>query len=155
MFDNIFLIFIFDLVRKIMQNPNRKSYTCMKLNALKIHRAKLPQAELTQGRLDSGADLTSGQLDPLPIRLRLKKKSDQGLPCLLFWQTFCEFLPIKYNQYLIWKQKEKSNRNRTSTVTESLPGKSSSLSSSSATMMSESISSCSIPFSPSLSSNHL
>ena len=27
MFVNIFLIFIFDLVRKIMQNPNRISYT--------------------------------------------------------------------------------------------------------------------------------
>ena len=37
-------------------------FTC-----LIIHRAELTQAELTQGRLDSGADLTSGRLDPLPL----------------------------------------------------------------------------------------
>ena len=34
---------------------------------LKIHRAELTQAELTQGRVDSGANLTSGRVDPLPI----------------------------------------------------------------------------------------
>ena len=30
------------------------------------HWAELTQAELTQGRVDSGADLTSGRVDPLP-----------------------------------------------------------------------------------------
>ena len=29
------------------------------------------------------------------IRLLLKKQSDQGHPCLLFWQAFCEFQPWK------------------------------------------------------------
>ena len=41
-----------------------KSYT---IYVLKIHRAELTQAELTQGRVDSGADLTSGRVDPLPM----------------------------------------------------------------------------------------
>ena len=34
---------------------------------LKMQRAELTQAELTQGRVDSGADLTSGRVDPLPF----------------------------------------------------------------------------------------
>ena len=34
------------------------------------------------------------------IRLLLKKQSDQGLPCLLFWQAFCEFQPWKPTFYL-------------------------------------------------------
>ena len=33
------------------------------------------------------------------IRLLLKKQSDQGLPCLLFAQPFCEFQPD--NQHFI------------------------------------------------------
>ena len=32
-----------------------------------IIRAAVTQAKLTLGRVDSGADLTSGQVDPLPI----------------------------------------------------------------------------------------
>ena len=40
-----------------------KSYT---IYVWKIHRAELTQAELTQGRVDSGADMTSGRVDPLP-----------------------------------------------------------------------------------------
>ena len=44
-----------------------KTYT---IYVLKIHRAELTQAELTQGRVDSGADLTSGRVDPLPVILR-------------------------------------------------------------------------------------
>ena len=45
------------------------------MNALKIlmiHRAELTQAELTQGRVDSGAELTSGRVDPLPLATRFK-----------------------------------------------------------------------------------
>ena len=48
-----------------IHNLQNEPYTL--LNALKIHRAELTQAELTQGRVDSGADLTSGRVDPLPI----------------------------------------------------------------------------------------
>ena len=33
------------------------------------------------------------------IRLLMRKQSDQGLPCLLFWQAFCEFLPWKPTFY--------------------------------------------------------
>ena len=33
------------------------------------------------------------------IRLLLKKQSDQGLPCLLLWQAFCEFQPWKPTFY--------------------------------------------------------
>ena len=37
-----------------------------KQNLYHIHSENTPgQAELTQGRVDSGADLTSGQVDPL------------------------------------------------------------------------------------------
>ena len=53
---NIFLIFIFDLARKIMQNP--KSYI--------IYMNVTERSENTPGRVDSGADLTSGRVDPLP-----------------------------------------------------------------------------------------
>ena len=35
------------------------------------------------------------------IRLLLKKQSDQDLPCLLFWQVFCEFQPY-YDLTLSW-----------------------------------------------------
>ena len=47
-------------------------YTCTEnktyiIYVLKIQRAELTQAELTQGRVDSGADLTSGRVDPLPL----------------------------------------------------------------------------------------
>ena len=93
MFVNNCLIFIFDLVWKIMQNniyvilsyvvciligfiafwTLELSYLCtniyMSLSALKIHQAELTQAELTQGWVDSGADLTSGRVDPLPVAL--------------------------------------------------------------------------------------
>ena len=53
---NIFLIFIVDLARKIMQNP--KSYI--------IYMNVTERSENTPGRVDSGADLTSGRVDPLP-----------------------------------------------------------------------------------------
>ena len=39
------------------------------------------------------------------IRLLLKKQSDQGMSCLLFWQAFCEFHPWKQTFYL-WTEKE-------------------------------------------------
>ena len=42
------------------------------------------------------------------IRLLLKKQSDQGLLCLLFWQEFCEFQPWSLTFY--WDQKEKSDQ---------------------------------------------
>ena len=49
------------------------------------------------------------------IRLLLKKQSYQGLPCLLFWYSFCEFQTWKPTFYL--EQKEKSVQNlRTFTV---------------------------------------
>ena len=64
------LMLIFDLVWVIIQN---KTYT---IYILKIHRAELTQAELTQGRVDSGADLTSGRVDPLPMRSNVIKTSD-------------------------------------------------------------------------------
>ena len=35
----------------------------MSLNALKIHQVELTQAKLTQGRLESGADLTLGGVE--------------------------------------------------------------------------------------------
>ena len=41
-------------------------------------------------------------------RLFLKKQSDQGLPCLLLWQPFCEFQLCKPT---FWELKEKSVRN--------------------------------------------
>ena len=71
MFVNTFLIFTFDLVQKIMQNPKAYIiYMYMYVTAaLKMHWAELTQAELTQGRLDSGADLTSGRVDPLPCNI--------------------------------------------------------------------------------------
>ena len=46
-----------------------KTYT---IYVLKIHRAESTQAQLTQGRLDSGADLTSGRVDTLPFVFMLK-----------------------------------------------------------------------------------
>ena len=42
----------------------------------------------------------SSQTGQIQIRLLLKKQSDQGLPCLLFWQAFCEFQPWKPKFYL-------------------------------------------------------
>ena len=33
------------------------------------------------------------QTEQTKIRLLLKKQSDQGLPCLLYRQAFCEFQP--------------------------------------------------------------
>ena len=48
------------------------------------------------------------------IRLLLKKQSDQGLPCLLFYQAFYESY---VNKHLIWEQKVKTVRNfRTFTI---------------------------------------
>ena len=54
-------------------NVNLQTYT---IYGLKIHRAELTQAELTQGRVDSGDDLTSGRVDPLPTdpALNFKKQ---------------------------------------------------------------------------------
>ena len=49
------------------------------------------------------------------IRLLLKKHSDQGLPCLLFSQAFCEFQP--WNLHFIWEKKKKKVGNlRTFTI---------------------------------------
>ena len=62
MFVNINLIFIFDLVRKIMQIIYMYVYVT---ECFENNRAELTQAESTQGRLGSGADLTSGRVDPL------------------------------------------------------------------------------------------
>ena len=39
----------------------------------------------------------------IQIRLLLKKQSDKGLPCVLFWQAFCPDY-----RHFIWEQKEKS-----------------------------------------------
>ena len=43
------------------------------------------------------------------IRLLLKKHTDQGLPCLLFWHSFVNSSPK--NQHFIWEQKELSVQN--------------------------------------------
>ena len=56
MFVNNFLTFIFDLVRKIMQNP--KPYI--------LYMNVTERSENTPGRLDSGAALASGRVDLLP-----------------------------------------------------------------------------------------
>ena len=42
----------------------------------------------------------SRQTAQTQIRLLLKKQSDQDLPCLLFWQVFCEFQPWTSTFYL-------------------------------------------------------
>ena len=46
------------------------------------------------------------QTEQTQIRLLLKKQSDQGLPCLLFWWLSVNSSPN--NHYNIWKQKEES-----------------------------------------------
>ena len=43
------------------------------------------------------------------LKKSLKKQSDQGLPCLLFWQAVCEFQP--WYPIFYWEQKEKICRN--------------------------------------------
>ena len=49
------------------------------------------------------------------IRLLLKKQSDQGPPCLLFWQAFVNSSPE--NQHFVWESKKKIVGNfRTFTV---------------------------------------
>ena len=48
----------------------------------------------------SGLPNRPRQTDQTQIRLLLKKQSDQGLLCLLFWQAFCEFQPWKPTFYL-------------------------------------------------------
>ena len=58
-----------------------KTYTM--IYVLKIHRAELTQAELTQGRVDSGADLTSGRVDPLPLASPMEPVSQFTLPVYL------------------------------------------------------------------------
>ena len=51
------------------------------------------------------------------IRLLLKKQSDQGLPCLLFWQAFCEFqLSQKTNIFFANRKRKVFNIFRTFTV---------------------------------------
>ena len=48
---------------------------------------------------------TKNQTGQTQIRLLLRKQSDLGFPCLLFWHAFCEFQPW-YATYF-WEQKEK------------------------------------------------
>ena len=57
---NTFLIFIFDLVRKIMQIIYMYVYV--------TERSENTPGRVDSGRVDSGADLTSGRVDPLPLR---------------------------------------------------------------------------------------
>ena len=54
MFFNNYLIFIFDLVRKIVQNKPGIIYAT-------------ERSENTPGQVHSGADLTSGRVDQLPL----------------------------------------------------------------------------------------
>ena len=65
MFVNHCLIFVFDLVRQIMQNS--KPYIVYVTKRSENTPGRADQAELTQGQVDSGAYLTSGQADPLPF----------------------------------------------------------------------------------------
>ena len=58
---------------------------------------------------------SAGQTEQTQIRQLLKKLSDQGLPCLLFWQAFCEFQPWKPTFYLRTEREKRSNIFRTFT----------------------------------------
>ena len=50
--------------------------------------------------------LKPGQTWQTQIKLPIKKQSDQGLPCLIFWQAFCDF-PALITNILIENRKRK------------------------------------------------
>ena len=78
------------------------------VTALKIHRADLTQAELTQGRVDSGDDLTSGRVDPLPGTAPCPYSL---VPCP-FTQRHAPFLKLPKMPYILVK---KNHENLTKT----------------------------------------
>ena len=55
---------------------------------MKMNYGRISQISSTS-RLQKGLDKTV----QIQIILLLKKQSDQGLPCLLFWHALCEFHP--------------------------------------------------------------
>ena len=80
MFFNSCLIFICDLAQKIMQN---KPYIIYEAECSEITPSQVTQAEMTQGRVDSGADLTSGRVDLLDSRV-LRGTWLQNTSCIVW-----------------------------------------------------------------------
>ena len=86
------------------------------IQPLKHQKCKCIKVNVLQFSNTSCLPKQSTQTGQTKIRLLLKKRSDQGLPCFLFCQAFCEF--SLENSHFIREQKEKFENFRTFTILE-------------------------------------